>query len=265
MSRLPAVLAYHKVGSPEVGGTWCTRRQFRSHLDALARAGWQACELAAFEARLHASPDLPVPAARAVLLTFDEGYADFAAVAWPELAARRLPATLFVVTDFAGRRSGWDLPLPGHRALHLDWPALRELSRAGVAIGSHSASHRDLRRLDDAALVRELGGSRSALEDALGVPVRALAYPFGRSDARVREAARAAGYALGFSMCPRPAGEHPFALPRSGVYIIDTAGAVLDKVDPSRRGHRFRRFTDCTINACAGIAARYSVRRGSRS
>ena len=61
---LPAVLAYHKVGTPELGGTWCTVRQLCGHLDALRRAGWEAIDLARFEARLDAAAG-PPPAGRA--------------------------------------------------------------------------------------------------------------------------------------------------------------------------------------------------------
>ena len=43
----------------------------------------------------------PLPA-RAVLLTFDDAYRDFAVNAWPTLKQYGLPATLFVPTAYAG-------------------------------------------------------------------------------------------------------------------------------------------------------------------
>jgi peptidoglycan/xylan/chitin deacetylase (PgdA/CDA1 family) len=49
--------------------------------------------------------------ARSVLLTFDDGYRDFAEHAWPILRAAGLPATLFVATGAIGRTSSpfwWD-------------------------------------------------------------------------------------------------------------------------------------------------------------
>src|SRR5690349_6784962 len=48
---------------------------------------------------------------RAVLVTFDDGYRDFATNAWPVLRAAAVPATLFVATAFTGdphRPFWWD-------------------------------------------------------------------------------------------------------------------------------------------------------------
>lgn len=48
---------------------------------------------------------------RAILITFDDGYRDFATNAWPVLRAASVPATLFVATAFTGdpgARFWWD-------------------------------------------------------------------------------------------------------------------------------------------------------------
>jgi peptidoglycan/xylan/chitin deacetylase (PgdA/CDA1 family) len=256
MTGLPAVLAYHKVGTAELGGTWCTRGQLRRHLQALAQAGIRAVDLAAFAERLDGLAS-PVPLGLTVLLTFDDAFAGFAEHAWPELQAARVPAALFVVTDFVGRRATWDWPLPGRRVAHLDWQALRDLAAGGVTLGVHGATHRDLRRLDDAALAREVRASRARLEDRLGTGVHAIAYPFGRCDARVEHAVEAAGYRVGFVMAAPPlALPRRFAVPRHGVYIIDGARAVLDKVDDRRRGHAWQVRLERGIGACAELVAR---------
>jgi len=257
--RLPAVLAYHKIGTAECGVTWCTRAGFAAHLDALLRAGITCVGVDAFLQRLHGQDDLQ---SHSVLLTFDDAFASFGAHAWPELARRGLPAVLFVPSDFVGCTSRWDLRLPGRHVPHLDWRALRELANRGVEIGAHGATHRDLRRLGATELERELAGARACLEDALGVRVRAVSYPFGRTDARVRTAAAAAGYELGFVMAPSGSNARidALALPRRGVYIMDGARAVLDKADARRRGFWVQDVAGRAISAAAGVAAWGSTR-----
>jgi peptidoglycan/xylan/chitin deacetylase (PgdA/CDA1 family) len=268
---LPSVLAYHKVGTAELGGTWCTRRQFASQLDALRRAGYQGLDTRTFEKRLaavahpppgdtrapHTHPRDAHARSREILVTFDDAYASFATHAYPELQARGIPVLLFVISGFVGRRACWDLPLPGRRVEHLSWSALRDLIADGVEIGSHTDTHRELRSLKHEAMRAELVDSRRRLEDALGVEVRTLSYPFGACNAHVVEAAAEAGYRLGFSMCPSGpnARIHPLALRRWGVYVTDTPRSVLDKVDPTRRAFWVQDLVTRGINAVGRYSA----------
>lgn len=129
---------------------------------------------------------------RPVVLTFDDGYADFGREVWPILRRYEFPATVFVT-------SGWISDAGPHAAgtpldRMLSWAQIRELAAANIEIGAHSHSHPELDQLSGAALCRELGDSRALLEEGIGAPVRTLAYPYGYSSKRVRLAARAAGY-----------------------------------------------------------------------
>lgn len=304
-AELPAVLAYHKVGTPELGGTWCTRRQFAAHLDDLLTHGFRGIDARDFEERVrrlsageltaagelpaagaahmqpaHAAPgrtqpgDTPPtptaavsaqPTPREFLISFDDAYASFAEHAFPELQARGIPALLFVISDYAGRAAGWDLPLPGRRVAHLDWQALRDLCAAGIEIGSHTRTHRDLCRLADDELRDELYASKLRLEDRIGHEVRTVSYPFGRYDERVLAAAAAAGYTLGFSMCPRTSNARvePLALRRWGVYVIDSSRSVRTKVDPTSQAFWIQDLLTRAINAVASVSAAASVRHHS--
>ncbi len=87
------------------------------------------------------------------------------------------------------------------QGLIMDWDQVRELARAGMNIESHSRHHRVLQTLDDDALAEELEGSRRDLEHEIDQPIRAIAYPVGRSVAkheRIRRALDSAGYEIGF-------------------------------------------------------------------
>ena len=109
------------------------------------------------------------------------------------------------------------------------------MGTAGVTLGSHTATHADLTRLDAAALEEQLVRSREAIESQLDVRVRTLSYPFGRFDEAVREAAIAAGYEAAFSLYPPWPNDRVdrWALRRNGVYIIDTAAWVERKLQPN--------------------------------
>lgn len=105
------VLAYHRVADPErtpelePALVSATPVQFRNQMEHLARR-YRVLSLeqvlAAFR-RGHALRR------RSVLLTFDDGYRDFAENAWPVLKHLRLPASLFVPTAYPGRpdRAFW--------------------------------------------------------------------------------------------------------------------------------------------------------------
>lgn len=76
----------------------------------------------------------------------------------------------------------------------MSWDQIRQLHREGHEIGSHSRWHPLLPQCSDEELADELKGSREDLEAQLDAPVQSLCYPNGSCDARVENAAAAAGY-----------------------------------------------------------------------
>jgi len=124
---------------------------------------------------------------------FDDGYDDTFHTAYPILESFGFKASLFVITDWIGKRNDWDANFFG-KFEHISLPALRELAAAGWEIGSHGASHRALTTLSSAELRREVFSSKRYLEDARGVAVRKISFPFGLFNQRVIDACQDAGY-----------------------------------------------------------------------
>jgi len=151
---------------------------------------------------------------RPVVLTFDDGYADFHSEALPLLDRYGCTATVFVTTGWLADAGRHAAGRPLDRML--TWSQVAEVAAAGIEVGAHSHSHPQLDQLPGGTLDRELRDSKALLEDRLAREVASLCYPYGYSSARVRTAARAAGYRHACAVANTVADTRsdPFALPR---------------------------------------------------
>jgi peptidoglycan/xylan/chitin deacetylase (PgdA/CDA1 family) len=168
----------------------------------MTRTGARFVSLAQVEASFHGRP-LP---ANAVALTFADNYRGFLTYAYPVLKARRIPVAMFVHTGFVGSKIGRP---------KMTWPELQRLDREGICtVASQTVTHRDLDKLTDSEMQKELLDSKRDLERHLGHAVRYLAYPNGSFDARCEAAAQRAGYALACSEIQTPIGHDPYRVER---------------------------------------------------
>lgn len=205
---------YHSVSARPPAATRALSvdpEEFAEQLDHLEHAGFTTMTLAGLAAARHGTVEMP---GRPVVLTFDDGYADFHEVALPMLADHGATATLFVTTGWmtdAGRHAAGT---PLDRTV--SWSQVAECAAAGIEIGAHSHSHAQLDQLDPGVLRDELHRPKALLEDRLGRAITQLAYPYGYSSARVRRAAHRAGYTQAVTVANAAAlGDvHPFAVPR---------------------------------------------------
>jgi len=110
-----------------------------------------------------------------VVLTFDDAYANFVRVVVPLLLKLRLPAMLYVPVAFIDGSA--PAPIRGAALPPCTWDDLKELTRTGIEIGSHSITHVNLARAAPEVVERELKESRAMLEDRLGVAVTSFCYP----------------------------------------------------------------------------------------
>ncbi len=161
--------------------------------------------------------------------------------ALPTLRRLRIPATIFVCTDYA--EDGRPLAIPeldrvGLRdeLRTLTWDELGELAHDElIDVGSHTVSHAHLPELADAELRAELNDSRHAIEDRLHRPSPFIAYPFGEEGPRVRAAARAAGYLGAFGAPGTSLRLDPYRLPRTGLWRDEPADRQRTKIRFSMR------------------------------
>jgi peptidoglycan/xylan/chitin deacetylase (PgdA/CDA1 family) len=210
--RVP-ILMYHEVSSDPAVAAWlaASPEGFARQLEYLRASGYHSLSAGQLAEAMKSGAPLP---AKPVVLTFDDGTADFYDVALPLLARYGFTATLFATSGWiAGRggRAGRNAP-----AGMLTWDQLAEIAGAGIEIGAHTLSHPQLDQLPEDLLRRELTASKSQLEYQLGARVSGVAYPFGYSSRLVRAMSAGAGYEYGCVVGNRLAtpSADQFALPR---------------------------------------------------
>jgi len=143
--------------------------QFESHLAYLRQAGYETITFQQLILAVSRNADLP---AKPVIITFDDGYRDNYDNAFPLLRKYSYTATFFIFTQ----------PIDSNNVDYLSWQMVTDMHKAGMEFGSHSYRHPDLRNRDIDFLVYEILGSKEAIEERVGEPVRFFAYPSGRYD-----------------------------------------------------------------------------------
>ncbi|MGH3035527.1 MAG: polysaccharide deacetylase family protein [Gaiellaceae bacterium] len=229
MSR-PLVLCYHAVSE-----RW--EHRLAISLAALER---QVRTLLLRRFRPASAAETLTGRGRLLHVTFDDAFRSVDR-AIPVLERLGVPATVFACPSYAGDGRPLAVPelaaeaarLPAELAT-MSWHQLRGLVESGIEVGSHTSTHAHLTRLDADQLERELRESKSRLEDELGRPCRYLAYPYGEEDARVRAAARAAGYEAAFALPGPPWPLDRYALPRVGIFRKDALARATLKTTPLR-------------------------------
>lgn len=170
------VLVYHRVNDMSRDVLTTSTGRFAEHLGMLMRR----YPVLSLRVATAGSPQGRYLGPNAVVITFDDGYADNSELAAPILERSGAPATFFVTAGLVGtaRTFEHDRRSP-HRFANLTWDQILRLAERGFEIGSHSLSHVNLAQCPLEEARREVRESRRILEEILDRPVRSFAYPFG--------------------------------------------------------------------------------------
>jgi peptidoglycan/xylan/chitin deacetylase (PgdA/CDA1 family) len=152
---------------------------FAGHLAAVRHSGRTPMTVSGLVAGLTGMVPLP---ARPVLVTVDDGTADFRDTVLPALVDSGLPATLYLTTAQIGQ--------PGM----LRWADVVAAAAHGVEIGAHSRHHPHLDTVSRQRAQREIAGSRADVEQRIGRACVSFAYPHGSFSRPVRQLVADAGF-----------------------------------------------------------------------
>ncbi len=186
------ILTYHKVDRRPWGarlkGLYASPRFFERQMVELHAAGYRTGSLDA----------LPVgakPGAKAIVLTFDDGFENVLEHTLAPLAKVGFRAMQFLVADRLGAQNDWEM-IEGEVSERLMDPGqVRDWLTAGHDIGSHTCTHPYLTRIPLPRAREEIAASKKKLEDLFGRPIRHFCYPYGDYDPSIADLVREAGYA----------------------------------------------------------------------
>ncbi len=226
------VLIYHRVGGGSDSAVDMHATDFREQMALLAELG-TVLSLDDATAALQRG-DRPV----GVVITFDDGAADFCDVAVPVMAELGLPSTLYLVTAAPDAGSlPWGPPAAS-------WQSLRDAATTGlVSVQSHTHDHRLLHHTTSAETAEQLDRSIDAIGQQLGHAPRHFAYPkavAGNSAARAAVASRFTSAALAGHRVNTSA-SHLQRLGRVPVSRADDLATFRRKVQGGLRAEGFAR------------------------
>lgn len=208
------VLLYHRVGADSGSAVDLPLDLFEQQMREIAQRA------TTLDAALDALAGRTAPSERDIVVTFDDGTADFVDRALPTLARHGVPALLYVATGFI--ESQREFPWGG---APLSWSALRDAVSTGlVTVGSHTDSHALLDRVDEATAATELDRSIDLIGERLELPVSHFAYPKAQApsaDADVEVRRRFRSAALAGTVANAYGRTDPYRLARSPIQVAD--------------------------------------------
>jgi peptidoglycan/xylan/chitin deacetylase (PgdA/CDA1 family) len=255
------VLCYHRVLPEfvETGAPIYTigPEQFEAQMAFLAGEGFVSLSLPEYAEIARGLRPAP---RRAVLITFDDGYADNYGMAWPIAKKYRITLNLFLCTGLIGENHPVVMTKHGYVLLKnrmmarmvrpdvwahiqkfpelwrpLNWQELGEMRDAGVHFGFHGHSHRNLALLPAGDLAADLAVGLEMFERSWGYRPQSFAIPYGSSDSYTSETVsvlRQFNLECIFGTHPGRAWLpcHQPVLPRLGIYQSDDLATFQRKL-----------------------------------
>ena len=162
-------MIYHRVGGGTPDELDLPTPEFEAQVAVLADHRVVSLDMALDE--LEAGDDSPK-----VVLTFDDGFADVYATAWPLLREAGLPFTLYITTAYLDGTMHWPGSTSQHPGPALRWIELEELAASElVTVGNHTHTHA---RPEDLS-AEEVDRCTELLEQRLGMVPQHYCFTWG--------------------------------------------------------------------------------------
>ncbi len=193
------VLMYHSIGDEPNNDAVISKERFAEQMAFLHSKQYNTLTLDELYGYITAKKPLP---SKPVVITFDDGYRDTYEAALPILKQYGFRSTMFIPVGDVGK--------------YLTWQQLREMKAAGMDIGSHSYTHRELAGLSREVQATEITKAKELLDRELNQDTRWFCYPYGTFNQTTKELLKANGITIAVTINPgwTKAGDDPLTLQR---------------------------------------------------
>lgn len=174
------ILMYHSIGYDTDTSLHVSPDNFHKQVKYLVDKGYNVIPLEKLIKGIKNKKKFPH---NTVVITFDDGYRNNFTEAFPILAKYKLPATIFIVSGYVGRKD------------YVTWEQVRLMADNGISFGGHTVNNVYLPSLDaEKEVFDEINGCRQAIRNNAGVDAMTFCYPTGGYDDRAKKAVKDSGY-----------------------------------------------------------------------
>ncbi len=225
------VLMYHRVNAFRKNELSVKPEEFRKQVQWLSDHGFENMRMADLES----GSATAAQGRRRVIFTFDDGYEDNYLIALTILKEFAYSAIFYLpvlsVSSLSmAPRDARESNVPEHNR-RMTWEQVKRLVIERMEIGSHGLSHTRLTGLSSEQARHEIAGSKTALENALSMPVTSFCYPGGMYRGEHISMVKAAGYRSACTATPGKLGANLFEVPRVAVQASDTFFVFKEKLE----------------------------------
>ena len=186
------ILMYHKIGVPPANSKlkklWVSPKKFDAQMEYLKKKGY---EIITFK---DIAEGTVKDGRKKVIITFDDGYKNNYTEAFPILKKYGFRAVFYVVSGALGEKNLWHNPETEAPLEMMSADEIKEMAAAGMEIGGHTVSHKNLLCAEAAEAEREIFENKEELEKLTGEKMLSFSYPYGGFNETVKEAVKKAGY-----------------------------------------------------------------------
>jgi peptidoglycan/xylan/chitin deacetylase (PgdA/CDA1 family) len=174
------ILLYHQVGKAPNEQTnldcYCDQDRFEEQMQYLFNSPYKVISLDELMIKLNSEKHLFVE--NYLVLTFDDGCANFSKTVLPILKKFNFPATIYPVAGCLGQIASW--PKVSNPYFNIiSALELKKLSDQGVNIGAHTMNHVKLSNCNLDVAKEEVEQSKQLLEYIIGKVITSFSYPHG--------------------------------------------------------------------------------------